>query len=154
MKKLMALCAVMVLALGLSFESAAQFSQMAIEDYGIQSIAPVSFSSVRGSVWAEVDNAKEGFRVTDVKATVYKEGSPYVTGEAADVYVSPGRQKVVVSGEASLCPGVSLWSVLQVLFFDPEDYSVDLSLTVTYDSGATRTVVKNRLPVKALLKLK
>lgn len=154
MKKLISLLSILFLSICLSFEGKAQFSKLSVGDYGIQSVVPTSMSSVRGAVWAEVDNATEGFMVTGIKATVYNNGSPYVTGAAKDVYVAPGEQKVVVSGEASLCPGVGIWSVLKVLFFDPEDYSVDLSMTITLDSGASRTVAKKNLPVKALLKLK
>lgn len=143
----------MLVLLCFSFEGRAQFSKLTIGDYGIQSIVPTSMTSVRGAVWADIHNSMQGFKVTGIRATVYDNGQPFVTGAANDVYVAAGSQRVVVSGEASLCPGVSIWSVLKVLFFDPKDYSVDLSLTITLDSGESRTVVKNNLPVTVLLKL-
>jgi hypothetical protein len=47
----------------------------------------------------------------------------------------------------------SLWDVLALIVFDPEDYSVDLSVRITLDSGETRVVSKSKMPVAALLKL-
>ena len=132
----------------------AQFKQISIDDYSIESIVPESFSSVRGSVMLEVDNAGEGFAVSDIVGVVYKEDKPLVTGRADAFYVAKGEQKEVISGRASLCSGASLWSVLGLLFFDPEDYKVDISVKITTDSGVVRVLSKKGMPVTELLKIK
>lgn len=132
----------------------AQFSKMSIGDYGVESISPDSFTSVNGTVWVQVGNPMIGFTVSEIRGVVYKKGIPFVQGSAKDFMVPSGNSKVTISGNASLCPGASIWSVLGLLFFEPADYSVDMSMRITLDSGQTRVVEKNGMPVSELLKLK
>ena len=154
MKKLFTLMVVAALAVAAGDECFAQFSKLSIGKYSIESIRPEGFSAVGGSVMLEVTNAGEGFTVSEITGTVYKEGSPFVTGKASNFHVSPGSQKLVISGRASLCQGASLWSVLGLLFFDPEDYSVDIRLKVTTASGEVRVIEQKKLPVTVLLKIR
>ena len=154
MKKLFILLVLAALSVALADECFAQFSNISIGKYSIESIRPEGFSSVKGSVMLEVANAGEGFTVSDISGTVYKEGMPFVTGQASNFRVAQDSQRLVVSGRASLCQGASLWTVLGLLFFDPEDYAVDIRLKVTTDSGAVRVIEKKRLPVEVLLKIR
>lgn len=130
------------------------FGKLSFGKYGIDNIWPASFSSVTGAVWVEIDNASEGFTVSQIKGTVYREGTRFITGTADNVYIAKGQGKYVVSGKASLCSGVSLLSILRLLSFDPNVYSVDMSIVVTLDSGHQQTMSVEKLPVSALLKLK
>ena len=143
-----------LVALHTADDCKAQFSRMTISDYGVKSIVPESFSSVRGSVWLDVVNPMEPFTVSAVAGKVYKNGVPLIQGYTEPFTVVNGASKVIISGRASLCPGASLWTVLGLLFFEPEEYSVDISVTITMESGATRVVEKNNLPVSVLLKLR
>lgn len=154
MKKLFTLFVLAALWVAVGDECFAQFSQISIGKYFIESIRPEGFSSVSGAVMLEVTNSGEGFTVSEITGTVYKEGVPFVTGKASNFHVGPGAQKLVISGRASLCPGASLWSVLGLLFFDPEDYAVDIRLKVTTASGEVRVLEKKKLPVAVLLKLR
>ncbi len=140
-------------ALVASGECHAQFSKLSIGDYGISSIRPESFRAANGSVWLEVGNPMTGFTVSEIQGVVYKNGRRFVTGNAADFHVPSGSSKVTVSGRAALCPDTSLWDVLALLAFDPKEYSIDLSVRITLDSGETRVVSKKNLPVTTLLKL-
>ena len=153
MKKLLVLFVVLSMVL-VSSECHAQFSRLSMGKYGISSISPESFRSVNGSVWLEVTNPDEGFTLTNITGMVYKNGVPFVKGRAADVYISSGSGKRTFGGNASLCDGISLWSVLSLLAFDPDDYTVDISMKVTLDSGSSRVVAKSKVPVSTLLKLK
>lgn len=135
-------------------DCAAQFSKMTISDYGVKSIVPESFTSVRGAVWLDVVNPMESFTVSGVTGKVYKNGVAFIQGSADTFTVVNGESRVQISGRASLCPGASLWTVLGLLFFDPEDYSVDISVTITMASGKSRVVEKKNLPVSVLLKLR
>lgn len=153
MKKFLMIFLTAAAMIAFSSESHAQFSKLSFDGYGVKSISPESFTSVNGAVWINVTNPMEGFTVSEIKGMVYKHGSPFITGWANDFHVINGTRKTVISGNASLCPGVSLWLVLALLFFDPDDYSVDMSMRITLDSGATRTVEKKNMPVRALLKL-
>lgn len=132
----------------------AQFSRLSIGKYGIQSVSPEGFSAVNGAVWLEVANPGETFTVSDIKGTVYKDGSPFVKGTAPGFTVLNGSSKVTVSGHAGLCEGVSLWSLFSLVVFEPEDYTVDISMKITTSSGKTRVAQKKGMPLKALLKLK
>lgn len=153
MKRLCALLAVCVVAMAASETCHAQFSKLSFGKYGISSIRPESLRSVRGAVWIDVTNPMEGFTVSEIKGTVYKKGVPFVYGSASDVYITSGSARADISGRASLSETASLWDVLALIVFDPNDYSVDLSVRITLDSGATRVVSKKNMPVAALLKL-
>ena len=153
MKRLIAILFVGIVALAASGFCHAQFSKLSFGKYGVSSIRPESLRAVRGAVWVDVTNPMEGFTVSEIKGTVYKHGVAFVHGEASDVYVPSGSGRAVISGRASLSASASLWDVLALIAFDPEDYSVDLSVRITLDSGETRVVSKTRMPVAALLKL-
>lgn len=131
----------------------AQFSKLSFGDYGISSIRPESFRSVRGAVWLDVNNPMQGFTLTEITGMVYKKGKPFIYGNANDFYVRSGSSRCDIHGKAGLCDGVSLWAVLALLTFDPDDYSVDLSVRITLDSGQTRVASKKNMPVRELLKL-
>lgn len=153
MKRLFAVLVLCVVAFVSSETCHAQFSKLSFGKYGISSIRPESLRAVRGAAWIDVTNPMEGFTVSEIKGTVYKNGTAFVSGSASDVHVPSGTGRVTVSGRASLSPDASLWSVLALIAFDPEDYSVDLTVRITLDSGATRVVSKKKMPVSALLKL-
>ncbi len=153
MKRLFALLVLCVFAFVSSETCHAQFSKLSFGKYGISSIRPESLRAVRGAAWIDVTNPMEGFTVSEIKGTVYKNGTAFVSGSASDVHVPSGTGRVTVNGRASLSPDASLWSVLALIAFDPEDYSVDLTVRITLDSGATRVVSKKKMPVSALLKL-
>ena len=154
MRKLILVLLLSVIAVFAAADCHAQFKQIAIGDYAIKSIVPESLSAVRGSVMLEVTNGGDGFTVSDIAGVVYKEGEPFVAGTADAFHVDRGAQKQVISGRASLCQGASLWSVLGLLFFEPEDYMVDISLKVTTDSGDEKVLSRKGMPVTELLKIK
>ena len=153
MKRLFAILVLSAVAFASAHVCHAQFSKLSFGKYGISSIRPESLRSVRGAVWIDVTNPMEGFTVSEIKGTVYKNGVPFVYGSASDVHIPSGSARAQISGRASLSDSASLWDVLALIVFDPEDYSVDLSVRITMDSGETRVVSKSRMPVAALLKL-
>lgn len=158
MKKLFCLFAAAVVFLIAASDACAQsnaqvFSKLKIRNFQIESIWPTSFSSVSGSVSAEVDNAGSGFSVSDIKGTIYKDGAPFVYGNINDVYIVKGHGKYKLSGNATLCSGVSLFSLLKLLSFDPKSYSVDASVKVKFENGKTETLSVTRLPVSEFLKM-
>lgn len=154
MKKLLALIALAALSLAVVDKCSAQFSKLSIGKYTIESIKPKDFTTVQGVVSLEVANETDGFTVSDINGMVYKKGMPFVTGQVSDFHVTVGEQKLIISGHAILCESASLWNVLGLLFFEPEDYSVDIRMKVTMDSGTVRVIEKNGIPVEVLLKIR
>lgn len=153
MKRLLAVLLVGMLSVTASDLCHAQFSKLSFGKYGVSSIRPESFRAVRGAVWMDVTNPMEGFTISEIQGLVYKNGVPFVSGAASDVNIPSGTARMTVIGRAALCDGASLWDVLALIAFDPKDYSVELSVRITLDSGATRVVSKKNMPVEALLKL-
>ena len=153
MKRFFAILAFCVVIIASADLCHAQFSKLSFGKYGVSSIRPESLRSVTGAVWVDVTNPMEGFTVSEIKGTVYKKGVPFVYGSASDVHIPSGSARAQISGRASLSDTASLWDVLALIVFDPEDYSVDLSVRITMDSGETRVVSKSKMPVAALLKL-
>lgn len=153
MKKVILVMAAAVMAIAASAQGKEVFSKLSIGEYGIGSIWPAGFSAVTGSVWVEIDNAGEAFTVSQIRGTVYRDGAPFITGSADNVRVAKGKGKYTIEGKASLCSGVSLFSLLRLISFDPNVYSVDMSVVVAFEDGRQETLSVSKLPVSALLKL-
>lgn len=152
MKRLITIFVALVAALVVSADCHAQFSRLSFGKYGIESLWPESFSSLKGAVWVDVTNPTEGFTVSQIKGTLYKDGKPFVTGTADSFRVLKGTNKCTVSGRASLCEGVSFLNALTLLSFDPEDYTADVTMRVTMDSGTSRVVTKKGVKIAKYLK--
>ena len=136
----------------ISIPAQAQLSNLHFGGYSITSIRPHSFSSVGGSVKVTVRNDTTAFVMQDINGKIYKLGTPMVQGHAADVYVPRGLSEVSVSGEASLCEGVGIWTILRCLIgFDINDYTADVSMTVIDEEGHSRTFFESGMSVAAIL---
>lgn len=133
-------------------ESNAQYDTLKFGDFGVTSVSPVDSVSVRGAVWVDVENPQVGFWVTDIYGKLYKGDKALIEGRADDYYVPSGSSRLDLTGVASLCPGVSIIDVLGLIFFKPEEYSVDIKAIIT-DDGADPVVKEVRnIPVLTLLK--
>lgn len=151
--KIFALLLMMAVSMAVGDECAAQYEKMKAGRYGIEELYPIGKNQVAGSIWMEVENPYCELRVSDVFCRVYKDGEPFIEGYADDFVVSAGESKVVVTGSASLCEGVALVEVLQLLVFDPKMYSVDMRMNVTDVSGRTQILEHKKRPVSDLLKV-
>ncbi|MBE6240588.1 MAG: hypothetical protein E7115_03725 [Bacteroidales bacterium] len=151
-KKLLVLIIALFAGLASADNCRAQYDVLKFGDFGISSITPRGFTSVKGAVWVDVDNPQVGFSVSEIYGKLYKNGVPMIEGQADDYYVPTGNGRLVISGVASLCPGVSIFDVLGLIFFDPEDYTVDIKAIIT-DDGAEPVVKEVKdIPVLTLLK--
>ena len=138
MKRILYVLTIAVLSL-VATPAKAQLSRLHFGGYSITSLRPQSFSSVSGSGKVTVTNDTTSFVMKSVSGKVYKLGTPLVQGHSGDVYVPHGLSEVSVQGEASLCEGVGLWTILSCLFgFDINDYTADVSMTVVDEKGNTR----------------
>ncbi len=130
----------------------AQYDYLKFGDFGVTSISPVSFTSVRGEVWVDVENPQAGFSVTEVYGKLYCDGRALIEGKADDYYVPNGSGRLNLMGVASLCPGVSIFDVLGLIFFDPQMYTVDIKAIITDDGAAPVVKEVKNIPVLTLLK--
>ena len=144
---------VVVAVMGLVAEPArAQLSNLHFGGYSITSIRPQSFSAVSGSGHVTVTNDTTAFVMQNIKGIVYKLGTPMVQGRAGDVFVPRGKSDVSVNGEASLCEGISIWTILGCLWgFNINDYTADISMTVVDEKGNTRHFAENGMSIAAIL---
>ena len=152
MDKIKILIYVAIFTLFATTESYAQFDKVNFGKYGISSITPQSFRSVSGEAWIDVTNSSKAFKVSNIEGVVYKNGKPFVSGTANSFQVVSGTKRLPIKGSASLCEGVSLWSVLGLLSFDAKEYAVDVSMTVTSSNGKQQVISKKKVPLTKLLK--
>ena len=126
----------------------AQLSRLSFGQYKISSISPRSLRSVDGAVQVQVRNDTTSFTMSNIRGIVYRNGTPFVQGYASDVNVNSGNNLITVPGNVSLCPGISLWSVLGcIVGFDIDEFTVDVAMTVTMADGSSRQLVKRGLKV-------
>ena len=150
--KLYAAIVTALMMLMLAIPAQAQLSNLHFGGYSITKLRPQSLSSVIGSVKVTVTNDTTSFVMQDIRGKIYKLGTPLVQGHAEDVYVPHGLSEVNASGEASLCEGVGIWTILRCLLgFNINDYTADVSMTVADEKGRTRTFTENGMSVAAVL---
>lgn len=130
----------------------AQYDTLKFGDFGVSSITPVGSDAVEGSVWVEVENPLVGFTVSNVEGKLYKNGVALIEGKADDYYVPSGTSKLVLTGKASICPGISVFEVLGLVLFQAEQYSVDIKAVVTDDGAAPVVMEAKNVPFLTLLK--
>lgn len=133
-------------------ECRAQYDVLKFGDFGVQTVRPVGYGSVYGKVWVDVDNPLVGFTVTEIDGKLYKNGVALIEGRANDYYVPSGGSRIFIDGQATLCPSASLFDVLGLIFFDPNQYTVDIKAVVTDDGGQPVEMEVKDIPVMTLLK--
>lgn len=131
--------------------ASAQLGRLHFGAYKINKISLLSMRSVHGAAQVECTNDSLSFVMSNISGTVYNRGKAFVKGTADSVSVPAGTSTVVVSGNASLLPDVTFWEVLSCLAFDPADYTIDVSMTITNSAGVVRRYVKQNISVEALL---
>ena len=110
-------------------------SDLHFGSYKITGIHPKSLRSVDGSASVTCTNSGRTFTMSNIFGTVYKNGRAFVRGYAQPVSVPVGSSSVNISGNATLCEDITLWDVLACIAFRAEDYTVDVSMTITTDGG-------------------
>lgn len=151
-RKLIVFIVVLFAGLAAADDCRAQYDFLKFGDFGVSSVSPLGFTSVKGSVWVDVENPQVGFAVTEVYGKLYKNGVALIEGHADDYYVPTGNGRITLTGVASLCPGASIFDVLGLIFFDPEQYTVDIKAIIT-DDGADPVIKEVKdMPVLTLLK--
>jgi hypothetical protein len=151
-KRLIVFILAVILGMTWSDDCKAQYDYLKFGDFGVTAISPVNFTSVRGEVWVDVENPQAGFSVTEVYGRLYCDGRALIEGKADDYYVPNGNGRLILTGVASLCPGVSIFDVLGLIFFDPQMYTVDIKAIITDDGAAPVVKEVKNIPVLTLLK--
>lgn len=152
MKKIILAVVVSVLGFLSSNDCKAQYAALNFGDFGISSISPLSLTSVKGSVWIDVENPLVGFKVSEIEGKLYKNGVPIIEGKCDDYYVPNGNGRLVLTGTAGICPGVSIFDVLGLVLFDPKEYTVDIKAIITDDGADPVEREVKDIPILTLLK--
>lgn len=151
-KRLIVFILAVILGITWADDCKAQYDYLKFGDFGVTSVSPLSFTSVKGAVWVDVENPQAGFSVTEVYGKLYCDGRALIEGKADDYYVPNGSGRLNLTGVASLCPGVSIFDVLGLIFFDPQMYTVDIKAVITDDGAAPVVKEVKNIPVLTLLK--
>ena len=151
MKKFVAAVAAFLLILAFSRDASAQLSNLKFGSYKITSINPQSLRSVAGTVQFACTNSGPGFTMSNITGTVYKKGVAFLNGYSQPVNVRSGATTAVVNGTATLCEGISLWDVLSCVAFNANDYTIDVSMTISTNDGDSRLYTKKGISVADIL---
>lgn len=152
MRKIIFVALVSLIGFFSSTDCKAQYDYLKFGDFGVTSVEPMSFTSVKGSVRVEVENPQVGFSVTEIYGKLYKNGVALIEGKADDYYVPNGNGRLNLTGVASLCPGASIFDVLGLIFFEADQYTVDIKAVITDDDKDPVVKEVKNIPVLTLLK--
>jgi len=134
-----------------AFDASAQLSDLHFDSHKVTRISPKSFRSVDGTIQVNCTNKGQQFTMSNISGTVYKKGRAFINGYAEPITVFPGSCTVSVLGNASLCDGITLWDVLACIVFKAEDYTIDVSMTITEADGKSRVYTNTGMSVANLL---
>lgn len=130
----------------------AQLSKLHFGKYKIAAIRPQGFTSASGAVEVEVTNDSTAFDMRNITGVVYRNGKPFVQGVCQDLHVPAGSTTVRAEGMVSLCPGVSVWSLLGLLFtFDINEFTGDIEMNIINNKGQSERYEKKGFSIAALL---
>lgn len=130
----------------------AQLSKLHFGKYKIASIRPQGFTSASGAIEVEVTNDSTAFDMRNISGIVYRNGKPFVQGVCQDLHVGKGASLVRAEGMVSLCPGVSVWSLLGLLFsFDINEFTGDIKMDIQKPKEEVERYEKKGLSIAALL---
>lgn len=131
----LALTASLVLAAGCGMS---RIKDIRLTDMGVKYIVPTSGRSMDAVLRLEIDNPAIGFRLQDVRGTIFLEERPVATFTAGPVTVEPKcRQSYEMPGSLTLEPQVSLLNLLIILAKNSslEGFQADVDLYVANKHG-------------------
>ncbi len=123
---------VMMLTAGLTAN--AQTDKLSFGQYKITSIRATGFTSLRGTVAIDVNNSGKVMTVSNIRGTIYKGKTPFITGSADSFTIPAGYSTVGVGGNASLPTLSALLAFLANPSIDPASYYCDFSAEVKIDN--------------------
>lgn len=127
-------------------------SRISVDSYKIIGITPVTFTSINGEVQFTCSSkSRSNIFLSNISGTIYKLGKPLVKGSAAPFSIRPGKSTFVVSGNASLCSGVSLVDVLSSVSFNVNDYSADVNVIVK-EGGKMIPISMKNVPLSQIIR--
>lgn len=139
--------AAMAMCLFAGAASAQYFEGLYASSYRINSLRPESFSSLSGAVTVKMSNTGGVRQFKDIRAVLYRNGSPFLRGTCSDVTVPSGESEVFFSGRAQL-DGVSIFSVLgSALLTDLSAYTADVFFTAVAADGTATPVARQGVPL-------
>ena len=127
-------------------------SDIKITSADIVSLSPSGLKSVSGAFSVGIHNPMFKFRVCDVRGKVYHNGKP-LADFSADNFEVNGKsdEKYDITGQARLCQGVSLLSVLSLARdLNPDDYTVDISADIKA-KGMKKHIERSNIPLTTLM---
>ena len=100
----------------------------------------------------EVTNDSTAFDMRNIAGVIYRNGKPFVQGVCQDIRVEPGASVVRAEGMVALCSGVSVWSLLGLLFsFDINEFTGDIEMDIQNAKGKVERYEKKGFSIAALL---
>lgn len=152
MKKFAKLLVAVAIALAASVSAHAQFSNLSYYSVKVTSISLAGFTSVNGSVKADINNEGDKLVITGIKGTLYRNGAEFFRGTGKDVVIPKGRKEITFSGVAQLSSFTLLFSVFSMKSgFDFSGFTADVEMVVTDSSGNSQLVSKKGIDVSAYL---
>ena len=119
------------------------FTGFSVVSYRITSAWPTSLRSVRGNVAATVSNTGDTRTMSEITATVYRNGRRFAHGTCEDVTFFQGTRNYTLKGRVQLADGVSTWdAILAALSFNVAEYTLDFSITIRHADGSVDNVVR------------
>lgn len=131
-----------------------KFKDIKVTGAKLESIRPAGLKSVHGTVLVGIDNPTMSFTIKDIEGKVRRKGSPFCSFAADGITVAKKCDDWYrMNGTVMLDPSVSVISILSLVNnFNPDDYTVDLSMRVKLKNGPAARINKKDIPARWFLK--
>lgn len=155
MKKTRHILIFLAMAIVLSLSSGCnRFKDIKMTGVKLESIRPAGLKSIHGAVLVGIDNPTMSFTVNDIEGKVHRKGSPFCSFAADGITVAAKCDDWYrMNGTVMLDPSVSILSLPGLANnFNPDDYTVDLSMRIKLKNGPGARINRKGIPARWFMK--
>lgn len=148
------LLVLIVAAILLSLTGCNKFKDIKVKSVKVEKVTPMGIRGVKANVAVEIDNPAPQVKLSEMEAVVKYSGKK-LGKLTVDPFTMEGKtvKKYHLKAKMTLDSGVSFYDMLMFLDRDfKENCVVDVTVKGTLKGGLSKTIHKNDIPLKTLIK--
>lgn len=135
------------------FSLIAQMKYLSLQDYTIDDISLIGFSTYSVKTHLRIQNDTSAFAISNVSLEIFRCGELFATGHINDVYLESNGNCVYMKGEFTTVSSMAILTIFRLLArHDFSKFFIDADMKITFASGAIKHICKRGVSVGELLR--
>lgn len=136
------------------FSLPAQMKYLSLQEYKVDNVSLVSFSTYSVKVHLRLYNDTSAFAISNISLEIFKGEKLFATGSINDIYIEHNRNSVYVRGLFNTVSNMPILTIIGIVAHpDFSKFFVDASMRVTFPSGDIKHIQRRKVPVGKLLRI-